>query len=106
MSAKFVSVLAAASMLAVSVPAFASVETRSSDAIPAAHAPKAHSRYADDNKKPGRAGRGARGADGGAAEGAEGAGGGGLGISTGVLAGLAGVLGAVGIAVAVQNRSN
>jgi len=103
-SAKLVSVLAAASMLAASVPAFASVETRSSDAIPAAHAAKAHSRYADDNK-PARAGRAARGANG-AGEGAAGAGGGGLGISTGVLAGLAGVLGAIGIAVAVQNRSN
>lgn len=99
MSAKLVSIVAAASMLAVSVPAFASVETRSSDAIPAAHATKAHARYADD-KKPERAGRGARG------EGAEGAGGGGLGVSTGVLAGLAGILGAIGIAVAVQNRSN
>lgn len=99
MSAKLVSIVAAASMLAVSVPAFASVETRSSDAIPAAHAPKAHSRYADD-KKPERAGRAARGGA------AEGAGGGGLGISTGVLAGLAGILGAIGIAVAVQNRSN
>lgn len=103
MSAKIVSVLAAASMLAVSVPAFASVETRSSDAMPAANAPKAHSRYADDTKheRSSRAGRHAHGG-----EGAEGTGGGGLGLSTGVLAGLAGVLGAIGIAVAVQNRSN
>ena len=98
MSAKLVSIVAAASMLAVSVPAFASVETRSSDAIPAAHAPNAHARFADE-KKPARAGRAARG-------GTEGAGGGGLGVSTGVLAGLAGILGAIGIAVAVQNRSN
>ena len=96
MSAKLISIVAAASMLAVSVPAFASVETRSSDAIPAAHAAK-HPRFAQDNEKKERAGRGAR---------PEGAGGGGLGVSTGVLAALAGILGAIGIAVALQNRSN
>lgn len=98
MNAKFVSVLAAASLLAVSVPAFASVDTRSSDAMPTAH-----SRYDDAAKKAEKAGRKAGRT--GETEGSAGAGGSG-GISTGVLAGLAGVLGAVGIAVAVQNRSN
>lgn len=102
MISKLVSVLAAASMLAVSVPANASVATRSSDAIPTA---KAHSRYADGKKaekagrKAGRAGRGAE---------AEGTGGGGLGVSTTLVAGLLAAVGIAAVAVTVStgNRSN
>lgn len=96
MSAKSIMFVAAAAMLGASVPAYASVETRSSDAIPSVK----HVRYAQDNDRGSDAGRAARAAA------REGGGGGGLGVSTGVLAALAGVLGAIGIAVAVQNRSN
>lgn len=98
MSAKSISLVAAIAMLGASVPAYASVETRSSAAIPAVAVK--HVRYAQDNDRGSDAGRAARNAA------RAGGGGGGLGVSTGVLAALAGVLGAIGIAVAVQNRSN
>lgn len=95
MNTKSILVAAAVALVFAGVPAQASVETRSTDAIPSVK----HVRYAQDNDRDrDDAGRAARRAAHG--------GGGGLGVSTGVLAALAGVLGAIGIAVALSNRSN